>query len=108
MFWYYLMPVIFVLGILGIAFEEQIKINKTATALLMCVLLWSILLIDTNLALVTEGFRTWLKAASQVSPDSLEPSDYLAFCGMSPAPSSSSSALWCSSTPSTTMGASSR
>ena len=79
MFWYYLMPVIFVLGILGIAFEEQIKINKTATALLMCVLLWSILLIDTNLALVTEGFRTWLKAASQVSPDSLEASDYLAF-----------------------------
>ena len=30
------MPVIFVLGILGIAFEEQIKINKTATALLTC------------------------------------------------------------------------
>lgn len=79
MFWYYLMPVIFVLGILGIAFEEQIKINKTATALLMCVLLWSILLINTNLAFVTEGFQTWLKAASQVSPDNLEASDYLAF-----------------------------
>ena len=53
---FYLMPVIFVLGILGIAFEEQIKINKTATALLTCVLLWAILLIDTSIASRTEGF----------------------------------------------------
>ena len=37
MSWYYLMPVIFVLGIIGIALEEQIKINKTATALLTSV-----------------------------------------------------------------------
>ena len=29
MTWYYLMPVIFILGIIGIALEEQIKINKT-------------------------------------------------------------------------------
>lgn len=44
MSWYYLMPVIFVLGIIGIALEEQIKINKTATALLTSVVLWAILL----------------------------------------------------------------
>ena len=33
MFSYYLMPIIFVLGILGIAFEEQIKISHSATYL---------------------------------------------------------------------------
>ena len=79
MTWYYLMPAIFILGILAIAFEEQIKINKTATALLTCVLLWSILLIDTDIASVTEGYQTWLKAASQVQPDGLAVSDYLSF-----------------------------
>ena len=79
MTWYYLMPLIFILGILAIAFEEQIKINKTATALLTCVLLWSILLIDTDIASVTEGYQTWLKAASQVQPDELAVSDYLSF-----------------------------
>ena len=79
MTWYYLMPAIFILGILAIAFEEQIKINKTATALLTCVLLWSILLIDTDIASVTEGYQTWLKAASQIQPDELAVSDYLSF-----------------------------
>ncbi len=79
MTWYYLMPAIFILGILAIAFEEQIKINKTATALLTCVLLWSILLIDTDIASVTEGYQTWLKAASQVQPGELAVSDYLSF-----------------------------
>lgn len=79
MTWYYLMPAIFILGILAIAFEEQIKINKTATALLTCVLLWSILLIDTDIASVTEGYQTWLKGASQVQPDELAVSDYLSF-----------------------------
>ena len=79
MTWYYLMPAIFILGILAIAFEEQIKINKTATALLTCVLLWSILLINTDIASVTEGYQTWLKAASQVQPDGLAVSDYLSF-----------------------------
>ena len=79
MTWYYLMPAIFILGILAIAFEEQIKINKTATALLTCVLLWSILLINTDIASVTEGYQTWLKAASQIQPDELAVSDYLSF-----------------------------
>lgn len=73
------MPAIFILGILAIAFEEQIKINKTATALLTCVLLWSILLINTDIASVTEGYQTWLKAASQIQPDELAVSDYLSF-----------------------------
>lgn len=70
------MPVIFVLGILGIAFEEQIKINKTATALLTCVLLWAILLIDTSIASRTEGFLQYIAHATVQSGDT-EVSDYL-------------------------------
>lgn len=40
-----LMPIVFVLGIIGIAFEEKIHINKSATALLMCVILWGLLIV---------------------------------------------------------------
>lgn len=69
------MPVIFVLGILGIAFEEQIKINKTATALLTCVLLWAILLIDTSVASRTEGFLQYVAHAT--GGGETEVSDYL-------------------------------
>lgn len=70
------MPVIFILGILGIAFEEQIKINKTATALLTCVLLWAILLIDTSIASRTEGFLQYIAHATVQGGDT-EVSDYL-------------------------------
>ncbi|WP_277086479.1 sodium:proton antiporter NhaD [Porphyromonas catoniae] len=72
----YVMPVIFILGILGIAFEEQIKINKTATALLTCVLLWAILLIDTSIASRTEGFLQYIAHATVQGGDT-EVSDYL-------------------------------
>ena len=40
MFCYYLMPVIFIIGILAIAFEDLIKVNKAATAVGMLILLW--------------------------------------------------------------------
>lgn len=40
------MPVIFILGIIGIALEDIIRVNKAATAVGMCVVLWSVLLID--------------------------------------------------------------
>lgn len=49
MFFYYLMPVIFILGILAIAFEDVIKINKAATAIGMCILLWLIFLLNAEL-----------------------------------------------------------
>ena len=39
-----LMPVIFVLGILAIALEDKIKINKAAIALFMAISLWMILM----------------------------------------------------------------
>ncbi len=43
---YALMPVIFMIGIISIALEEKIKVNKAAVALLMAVSLWSLLLFD--------------------------------------------------------------
>ena len=39
-----LMPVIFVLGILAIALEDKIKINKSAIALFMAISMWMILM----------------------------------------------------------------
>ena len=45
---YYLMPIIFILGILAIAFEDIIKVNKAATAVGMSILLWAIFLIDST------------------------------------------------------------
>ena len=40
-----LMPVIFVIGIIAIAFEDKIRINKAAVAIGMCVLLWGMYII---------------------------------------------------------------
>ena len=40
------MPIIFVAGILAIALEDKIKINKAATALFMAISLWMILMFD--------------------------------------------------------------
>lgn len=43
---YYLMPIVFLIGILMIAFEDVIRINKAATAVGMSILLWMIFLLD--------------------------------------------------------------
>lgn len=48
MFFYYLMPAIFIIGILMIAFEDLIKINKAATAIGMLILLWVIFLVNAE------------------------------------------------------------
>ena len=48
MFFYYLMPVIFLLGIIGIALEDVIKVNKAATAVGMCILLWLVFLLNAE------------------------------------------------------------
>lgn len=45
---YYLMPVIFLIGILMIAFEDVIRVNKAATAVGMSILLWLIFLVDAT------------------------------------------------------------
>lgn len=49
---YYLMPLIFLFGIIAIALEDKIRVNKSATALLMCVLLWIMLMFDAHTILV--------------------------------------------------------
>lgn len=46
MFLFYAMPIIFVLGIIMIALEDVIHINKAATAVGMSILLWLICLLD--------------------------------------------------------------
>ncbi len=45
---YSLMPILFLVGILMIAFEDLIRINKAATAVGMAILLWAIFLIDAT------------------------------------------------------------
>ena len=46
MFLFYAMPIIFVLGIIMIALEDVVHINKAATAVGMSILLWLICLLD--------------------------------------------------------------
>ena len=58
MFFYYLMPVIFILGILGIAFEDVIKVNKAATAVGMSILLWLIFLLNAEHFFIINPPRT--------------------------------------------------
>ena len=48
MFFYYLMPVVFILGILAIAFEDVIRVNKAATAVGMSIILWLIFLLNAE------------------------------------------------------------
>lgn len=45
---YYMMPIIFIVGILMIAFEDSIRINKAATAVGMSILLWLIFLLNAT------------------------------------------------------------
>ncbi len=45
---YYLMPVFFIAGILAIALEDVIKVNKAATAVGMCIILWFLFLLDAT------------------------------------------------------------
>lgn len=55
-----LMPVIFFMGILAIAFEDKLGINKSVSALIMCLLLWTILLLDHTLSIDGHMFQTYL------------------------------------------------
>ena len=61
---YYLMPIVFIFGILGIAFEEKMRINKTAIALLMCIVLWLLLMFNAHTILVEKanlGFAKYVQ-----------------------------------------------
>ncbi len=62
---YYIMPIVFILGIAAIAFEDKIKINKSATALMMCVVLWLMLTIDGQQILIERQNPDFLKFAER-------------------------------------------
>lgn len=50
--YYYFMVVAFVVGIILISLEDRIRINKAATAILMCVVMWLMLTSGSNYILV--------------------------------------------------------
>lgn len=52
---YILMPLIFVLGIIGIALEDKIKVNKAAIALFMAISMWMVLMLDAYDILVVHA-----------------------------------------------------
>lgn len=60
-----LLPLIFLLGIVAIALEDVIKVNKTAIALFMCVALWGILMIDAQAISADNGQTAAIIAAGQ-------------------------------------------
>ncbi|MDE7149938.1 MAG: sodium:proton antiporter, partial [Bacteroidales bacterium] len=43
-----LMPIIFLVGIILVALEDVIKINKTAIVLAMSIILWGLFLLDAD------------------------------------------------------------
>ncbi len=55
-----LMPIIFVLGILAIALEDKIKVNKAAIALFMAISMWIVLMLDAYNLLIDHGNEAFL------------------------------------------------
>ncbi|MBR5249081.1 MAG: sodium:proton antiporter NhaD [Bacteroidales bacterium] len=45
---FYIMPIVFLIGVIMIALEDVIRINKAATAVGMCILLWVMFLLDAT------------------------------------------------------------
>ena len=84
MFVYYLMPILFLLGILAIALEDVIKVNKAATAVGMCVILWFLFLADaTQLYLLhkPDDLENYVKAFPGLSSlsQTAQASKYISF-----------------------------
>lgn len=65
------MPLIFLAGIISIALEEKLHINKSAIALLMCVVLWGLLIVgfhaDTNNTLFIDYLQHHKELAQDTS-----------------------------------------
>jgi Na+/H+ antiporter NhaD/arsenite permease-like protein len=62
---FHIMLIVFILGIIGIALEEKMRINKTAIALLMCIMLWLMLMFGAHTILVERenpGFAAFVKS----------------------------------------------
>lgn len=58
---FYAMPIVFILGIIGIALEDNLKINKSAMALTMCITLWGLLLLFVGISDGSGGFSNYLE-----------------------------------------------
>ena len=70
-----LLPVIFVVGILGIALEDKIKVNKAAIALFMAISMWMILMFDAYHIFVERSnpiFQEYLTQNPEVAKLSLQ------------------------------------
>lgn len=65
-----LMPIIFILGILAIAFEDKIGVNKSVTALIMCLSMWTILLLDHSIGLGSPEFVQYMTHHAELSDTS--------------------------------------
>lgn len=62
-----LVIVVFVLGYLAIIFEQAIKINKSASALITCVICWTLVIVQSSdSALVLAGLSHHLSATSEI------------------------------------------
>lgn len=71
------MPLVFILGIAAIAFEDKIKVNKSATALMMCVVLWLMLAFDEQHILADLQNPDFLKFAQRTEFANLSQAEQL-------------------------------
>ena len=70
---FYLMIVIFVIGYLCIALEHPLKINKTAFALLIGVLIWTCFILSGSEIFEFADFGASYEAFKDANPDSVHP-----------------------------------
>ncbi|KAF5070987.1 Na(+)/H(+) antiporter NhaD [anaerobic digester metagenome] len=74
---YYAMPVIFILGIVAIALEDIIKVNKSATALFICITLWLMLVFGSQDILVERQNPDFLQFVKQTELENLPVKDQI-------------------------------
>jgi len=65
------MPVIFILGIIAIALEDKLRVNKAAIALLMAISMWLILMFDAYNIFITHSSPIFLEFL-QMNPEMKE------------------------------------
>lgn len=65
------MPIVFIIGILCVAFEDKLKINKGAIALTMCVTMWSMLLFANTGGTRSQDFAKYVESHKELQNMSL-------------------------------------
>ena len=74
---YYAMPVVFILGIVAIALEDKIKVNKSATALFVCITLWLMLVFGSQDILVERQNPDFLQFVKQTELENFPVKDQI-------------------------------